>query len=492
MFYISVLLLLSLVLYKILCTFLARRQHAAEAFRLGCKPPRVLRNKIPFGLDLLRRSLKALREQRLPPEIAARMKKMHANTFAYSVLGFSPRFTTEPRNIQAMLATQFHEFSIGGRRQQALMPLVGKGVFTNEGRAWEHSRALVRPHFKRAEISDLDLEERHLQNLLKALPIASAGWTTDIDLQPLFFHLTLDTAMDFLCGESLESQLMHLPNAKLSGPLHEKSKEAFELVKAIDTGLDYLSRRLRLPGLHWLVNSREFRSSCRLIHKRVDHFVRVTLSKPSNSFKGLTGDLPDSKPTFLDSLAGKTQDPIELRYELLHILGAGRDTTASLLAWVFYILARHPDIHRKLRATILNDFGSFSTPNNISFETLKSCNFLQYSISETLRLFPIVPVNSRKALKDTTLPLGGGLDGLSPIFIPKGTIVDYNMYVMHRREDLWGADADEFRPERWIGKKHGWDFLPFGGGPRICVGRTLSPFPFRICTNRVVDSNSLV
>lgn len=66
-----------------------------------------------------------------------------------------------------------------------------------------------------------------------------------------------------------------------------------------------------------------------------------------------------------------------------------------------------------------------------------------------LRLHPIVPANSRVCVTDTTLPVGGGPDGKSPIFVKKGTQINYQVYVMHRRKDLYGEEADEFRPERW-------------------------------------------
>jgi cytochrome P450 len=90
-----------------------------------------------------------------------------------------------------------------------------------------------------------------------------------------------------------------------------------------------------------------------------------------------------------------------------------------------------------------------------------------------LRLHPVVPRNEREALKDTVLPVGGGKDGLSPVFVPKGTFVSYNLYAMHRRTDFYGSDAETFRPERWENDKlrpH-WGYLPFNGGPRICVGQ---------------------
>jgi cytochrome P450 len=75
------------------------------------------------------------------------------------------------------------------------------------------------------------------------------------------------------------------------------------------------------------------------------------------------------------------------------------------------------------------------------------------------------------ALTDSVIPLGGGADGKSPLFVPKGTLVLYTPYAMHRRKDYYGEDADEFKPERWENLRPGWEYLPFNGGPRICLGQ---------------------
>lgn len=86
-------------------------------------------------------------------------------------------------------------------------------------------------------------------------------------------------------------------------------------------------------------------------------------------------------------------------------------------------------------------------------------------------------MNSREAQADTVLPRGGGKDGTAPLFIKKGAVVAWNLYAMHRRKDLFGEDAEEFRPERWLdeggrkGLRVSWGYLPFNGGPRICLGQ---------------------
>ena len=75
------------------------------------------------------------------------------------------------------------------------------------------------------------------------------------------------------------------------------------------------------------------------------------------------------------------------------------------------------------------------------------------------------------AVVDTVLPLGGGEDGKSPLFIPANTIVGWLLYGMQRRKDYFGDDAEEFKPERWETLRPGWEYLPFNGGPRICLGQ---------------------
>lgn len=154
------------------------------------------------------------------------------------------------------------------------------------------------------------------------------------------------------------------------------------------------------------------------------------------------------------------------------ILGAGRDTTAALLSWLFVELAKNTRVFSRLRETILVDFGeSEASVSNITFSKLKSCRYLQYAIQETLRLHPPIPTNGRQAIRSTTLPVGGGEDGTKPVAVRKGQVVVFCVYGMHRRKDIWGEDADEFRPERWEGLKMDWSYLPFSGGPRICLGR---------------------
>ena len=175
---------------------------------------------------------------------------------------------------------------------------------------------------------------------------------------------------------------------------------------------------------------------------------------------------------FLNRLMSETHDKVTIRSEILNILLAGRDTTAATLTTLWFCIARYPRILRGLRLEIESFAGR--APDLVELQDLK---YLKAVINESLRLYPIVPENSRVAREDTTLPRGGGRNGDLPLFIPKGEIVGWSLYTMHRRKDIFGEDAEDFRPERWLDAKNetplrpGWAYLPFNGGPRVCIGR---------------------
>ncbi|KAI9820843.1 MAG: hypothetical protein M1832_003476 [Thelocarpon impressellum] len=458
--------LLSFVVFLFVSSVVNKRRYDAEARRRGCQPTVLRAYKLPLGVDQIQVALAADREMRFPTFVTKRFEDMGVTTFRYRILGAETFQTCDPKNIQALLATQFHDFALGRRRRGNFMPLLGNGIFTLDGKGWEHSRAMMRPQFARDQVSDLDLEERHVQNLMRALPAPEAGWV-GVELQALFFRLTLDSATEFLFGESVDSQLYELPG-HTTATAASRSAKAF--ARAFDVGQKWLATRSRFQGFYFLVRDRRFAAACKESQDFVDYFVRRALSKELREKEPEKAGEKD-KYVFLEALAAQTRDPIELRSQMLNILLAGRDTTASLLGWLFYLLARHPAVYAKLRAVVLDTFGSYDEPRDLTFAKLKSCQFLQHCNNETLRLYPVVPVNAREAVRDTTLPRGGGPDGQAPVFVRAGQTVEYTVHAMHHRKDLWGPDAEEFKPERWEGRKVGWEYLPFNGGPRICIGQ---------------------
>lgn len=438
----------------------------------GCKPPRYI-SSFPLGIRSLLRIDKAHKKNEFYEYTRDMIGLVGKRTFRHQTIGGVPVITIEPENIKAVLATQFKEFDLGGRHAE-FQPFMGDGIFTLSGEGWHHSRTLLRPQFTNEQVSRLNDIESHTQTLLKIFKESSMPANTGdgkaapvpFDVQPYFFKLTLDTATEFLFGESTETlSLGRKSDARLL--------KTEEFANAFNTGQTWLLYRAIAQSLHPIVTGKEFKTCAKICHDFVDGYVNRALdnaTKRDNDEKS-ADDQAAERYIFLDELTKETRDPVLMRDQALNILLAGRDTTAGLLTFTFSLLVRHKDVWAKLREAVLNDFGT--TTDNISFQTLKRCEYLKHVVNEVLRLYPIVPVNSRQANCNTTLPRGGGPDEMDPIFIEKGMRVQYSTYALQRNEEFWGEDSEKFRPERWMEGKRvtPWTYIPFNGGPRICLGQ---------------------
>ncbi|KIW19170.1 hypothetical protein PV08_03463 [Exophiala spinifera] len=447
------------VAYLLIRHAVKERRHRRQAREWACQPPPRERGTW-YGAKITKEFIQAAREERAPQyfiEWAERNPKSYMTPF-FDVDIFQ---TCEPANIQAILGSQFEDFGLG-HRLNSWSPMFGKGIFTTDGAEWKHQRAMLRPQFARMILQDLETEEKHHRNLLAHLTVRADGWTDRVDLQPLFMRLTMDSSTELLFGESTDSQLAALRGEQKDGTAVGWSS----FNRAYERGLKTVGIRNFLEELHWLYNPSHYKDDVRVVHAFADHFVQQGLRRADIQSTGTP-----KKYCFLDELVKETRNPVELRNYLLNILVAGRDTTSSALGWTFYLLAHNTGVFHKLRQVVLRDFGSYDSPRNLDFASIKACTYLQHVLNESLRLYPPVPANARHSVRDTTLPIGGGPDGKSPVYIRKGLEVAYFVGAMHRRTDLWGDDANEFRPDRWIGRKPKWDYLPFSGGPRICLGQ---------------------
>lgn len=379
--------------------------------------------------------------------------------------------TQEPENFKAMLATQFKDFSVGVRHR-ALSPFLGDGIFTLDGSGWSHSRAMLRPQFSRQQVSRLDSLERHFQEFVKCIDMAQGDGQL-FDVQPLFFALTIDTATEFLFGQSTEAMVALLGGKTLDS-------ESLDFAQAFDRAQKLSSLRRNLQGLYFVIGNIAFRDEYASVNNRAKRFVEKLVTKAiaakrqkadEKVEKDHEDDEDDDAYIFMHELIKETTNVATLRDQMLNILLAGRDTTASSMSWVIYCLSRDPERYAKLRSAVLASFGPSS--DHMTFESLKNCTYLRHVLNEILRLYPVVPVNTRTATRDTTLPKGGGPQGDEPVFVEKGQTVLYSVYYTHRDPFYWGEDAHEFVPERWEGAAigRGWEYLPFNGGPRICLGQ---------------------
>ncbi|ORY05064.1 cytochrome P450 [Clohesyomyces aquaticus] len=473
-------------IFTIYCV-IARIRRSAKAKSLGCQPAPLFRPWDVIGVQNFKIEINGLKTNRLSYAFLDRKKEMSAKmgrdckTFRiYYPPGETWFYTFDPKNLQAVLATQFQDFQQPTYKVGALQALLGPGIFSANGLKWEHSRALLKPQFMREQIADLGLFETHVQDLISALPgVAKPGdWTPIFDLQPLLERFTMDIATEFLFGESVHSQKDD--NTDTSALVSKN--EMTQFVQAFFAAEKTTAKSIFYGDLFWLAHDRKFKGQCKVVHEFVDMYVHRRLRDDGSDKKPGVG-----KYVVLDAIVNDMKDPHELRSQLLNILLAGSDTISGTLGFLLASLAQHPRILKKLRDIILHDFGSFNQPKEITLSGLKNCSYLQWCLNETLRVYPTVPVNFREAVRDTTLPVGGGSDGTSKVFIPKGHFVAWELWTMHSDPELWGPDASLFIPERWEGRKFGFDYLPFNAGPRICIGQQFALAEIAYLTVRLLQ-----
>ena len=272
----------------------------------------------------------------------------------------------------------------------------------------------------------------------------------------------LDLSTEFLFGESVGAQTL------------EGASTADGFLKSLEEALLGWNKRRQAGVLSFrYALDKTWPQACRRLYTFIDPHVHRALEATSSSASEkeiVSGPDPTRRYILLYELAKQVRDPVELRFELINVFLPSRDTTAALLSNVFFLLARHPSHWIRLRKYALSLPIDPADPSSLNFSTLKSLFPFRYVIQETLRVLGPAGRVFRSARHDTVLPRGGGPDETAPVFVPKGTMVCSLTYHIHHDRDIWGDDADIFRPERWVEgtSRGGWDFVPFLGGSRIC------------------------
>lgn len=402
-------------------------------------------------------------------DIFAQWAKQYGPTFDMNILWAHQIVTVDPSNVKHVVATSFRSFEKGEKLHDMLEGFLGIGIFNSDGDIWKFHRSLARPFFERDRIADPSHFERHTSRLSSLLNSLSHAEGSAFDIQDVFSRYTMDFTTDFLFGISSRTMV----------PPHLITKESEGLMNAFNELQKVASTRIRI-GSNWPlfeVFSDKMKGPKQVVDAYIMPIVRAAIdSKPSSSQGQNDGE--ESTPNMLEYLVSQTEDPNLVRDALLAFLLAGRDTSTSLLTFMTYVLALYPDVYQRLRAEI-DEAGS--EDQALTADKIRSMRYLRATINETLRLFPPVPFNIRRStdepsvLPSTLSKVPGGL-----YMYPRCSITFSPLHI-HRRTDLWGEDAEEFKPERWFAEgsdrvhvSNPFAFVPFNGGPRMCLGQNLA------------------
>ena len=344
---------------------------------------------------------------------------------------------TNPEHILQVLQTNAGNYR-KGRDYRILKLSLGEGLLTSEGSLWQRQRKMTQPAFQSQQIAGFIrlMEKYSLEMLSHWEQHALTGEVFDV--VPELMRLTLNIVSHALFTTSLESDLDSIQDA-------------------LNVGRDYSVERawsvVRIP--QWLPtpSNRRHRSSLAGFHSVIDRMITA---------RRMCADHNNDLLTILLQARDETGSPMpakQLRDEVATLLTAGHETTTLVLAWALYLISTRPEVVEQMAAEI-----SFLNGRAPSYEDLSRLRYTRMVAEETMRLYPPVWVISRTAINN---------DVMGEFEIPAGSEILIFPYVTHRHPRWW-VDPERFRPERFLpqnsaGRPRG-SYLPFGAGPRTCVG----------------------
>ncbi|KAK4371938.1 hypothetical protein RND71_007322 [Anisodus tanguticus] len=378
-------------------------------------------------------------------------------------------YTSDPANVEYILKTNFDNYGKGEYNYGNLKDLLGDGIFTVDGDKWRGQRKLSSHEFSTRVLRDFS-SVVFRKNVAKLAHIMSEAVKSNkiVDIQDLFMKATLDSIFRVAFGVELDSMCGSNEEGK-------KFSDAFDDASAMTLWryVDFLWKVKRSVNIG---SEAKLRDNIRT----VDAFVYKLIQRKTEQMSKPEADLSlqwkkgDILSRFLQ-IPGT--NPKYLRDIILNFIIAGKDTTATTLSWFIYVLCKYPHVQEKVaqeikeattqkedEATDITDFSA-----NVSEDALEKMQYLHAALTETLRLYPAVPVDAKICFSDDTLP-----DGFS---VNKGDMVSYQPYAMGRMKFIWGDDAEEYKPERWLDgdgffrPENPFKFTAFQAGPRICLGK---------------------
>uniref|UniRef100_A0A0D9VRE0 Cytochrome P450 n=1 Tax=Leersia perrieri TaxID=77586 RepID=A0A0D9VRE0_9ORYZ len=383
--------------------------------------------------------------------------------------------TANPANVEHFLRTGFDNYPKGERFSSMLHDFLGRGIFNADGEAWRAQRKAASYEFNTRSLRAFvarcvhgELHGRLLPLLRRAAPDAAT-----IDLQDALERF----AFDNICRVAFDHDPGQLAHGDGDGDAFAASArfaDAFRDAANLSAG----RFRYAVPGF-WRVkkalnvgSERRLRESIAIVHDFADRIIRSRRQEITAGH-----EKHDLLSRFMVSQED-TYSEVALRDIVISFLLAGRETTSAALTWFFWLLSSHPDVSRRIRHEVAavrarREHGDIDRVG-FDLDELRDMEYVHAAITESMRLYPPVPVDTMSADADDVLP-----DGTA---VGAGWFVAYNSYAMGRMVSVWGKDAAEFRPERWMDGGATATFRPespfryvsFHGGPRVCLGKEMA------------------
>lgn len=351
-------------------------------------------------------------------------------------------FTTDPDLIQYVLQKNHRNYEKSEIQTDQMGKYLGYGLLTNSGQSWLRQRRLIQPGFHRQRMQAIVTEMQHTIEKHCADLDATIASGEEVDIQ----KFTLQLAFRIIARAIFTDGF------------------SYEQMEALDDAMTRIQQfiifPIRLPFLQPVVKGLGYEKKYVDLSGAIGDQIMERVNARRNS--GTPKD--DLLQMLLDSRYEASGEPMEDRQlidEIMILFAAGHETSANALAWMLYLLDQHPEVTATIRAEINEKLGPDEVPN---MQQLREFTYLTATIEEVMRLYPPAWISDRKAQAD---------DSFKGVEITEGMVVAPYFYGLHRRADLY-EDPLAFKPERMLPEakkqRHPYSYLPFGGGPRMCVG----------------------
>lgn len=344
-----------------------------------------------------------------------------------------------PAAIQHVLLDNAANYVKSEIARSLLEPALGKGLLTSEGETWRRQRRIMSPAFDPRSVA------AYASAIVEITESLAERWSSlppgaVIDVAAEMMRLTL----------LIVARTMFSTDAQDIVPIVEHAVERYQ-VEVRPSLFDLVN----LP--EWLPRPSKFRR--RRIFTELDAVIDRLMRRDANS-AATPKDLLARLMSARDAETGLGMSAQEVRDQVVTIFMAGHETTAQALTWTWYLLSLHPAIERKFHAEI----DAVLDRHAPRFEDMAKLPYARMVLDESLRLYPPAHTISRQALAD---------DVVTGLPVPRGATVLIVPWLVHRHRTLWDRpevfDPERFTPENAAARPR-FAYLPFGGGPRICIG----------------------
>jgi cytochrome P450 len=383
--------------------------------------------------------------------------------------------TANPSNVEHILKTKFENYPKGASFITRLQDFLGRGIFNSDAELWKVQRKTASYEFNTKSLRNFIMQNVTIEINTRLLPILSKASQTQrvLDLQDILERF----AFDNICKLAF-----NVDPGCLGGDGTTSNTEfmkAFEDATTLSCGrFMYPSPFLGRVKKYLSVGSeRKLKDSIKIVHEFADNIIKSRMEQKVEKEDDLLSRF----------IATDENSPEFLRDIIISFILAGRDTTSSALSWFFWLLSSKPEV----KQNILKELDKIQVRNSkklgetYSLDELRDMHYLHAAISEAMRLYPPVPVDTKACLTDDILPDG--------TFVGKGWFVTYHTYAMGRMERIWGKNCSEFLPERWLEnngvckQESPFRFPVFHAGPRMCLGKDMAYIQMKSIAAAVIE-----